>query len=171
MTEYENLDELNHLAKLLEELDESELVTFEATLDAGEHTSSVADMINLVRNLDCYDLYPGISDDEMLGRTYVEDLELLDVPENLRNYFDFEAYGRDVRINEDGHFAPGGYLLNNGSDFVELYHGTKDIPDEDRVFAYPKLSIRERMAAYREVIDKSAKDPEKHTIRADRQER
>lgn len=171
LTEYENLDELNHLAKLLEELNEGELATFEAALDAGEHTSSVADMINLVRNLDCYDLYPSISDDEMLGRTYVEELELLDVPENLRNYFDFEAYGRDVRINEDGHFAPGGYLLNNGSDFVELYHGTKDIPDEDRVFAYPKLSIRERMAAYREVIDKSAKDPEKHTIRADRQER
>lgn len=171
LTEYENLDELNHLAKLLEELNEGELATFEAALDAGEHTSSVTDMINLVRNLDCYDLYPGISDDETLGRTYVENLELLDVPEKLRNYFDFEAYGRDVRINEDGHFAPGGYLLNNGSDFVELYHGIKDIPDEDRVFAYPKLSIRERMAAYREVIDKLAKDSEKHTIRADRQER
>ncbi len=171
LSEYENLDELNHLAKLLQELDCSELATFEAVLDAGEHTSSVADMINLAHNLDCYNLYPFISDDEELGRICVENLELLDVPENLLNYFDFEAYGRDVRINEDGHFPLGGYLLNNGSDFVELYHGIKDIPDEDRVFAYPKLSIRERMAAYREVIDKSAKDPEKHTIRADRQER
>ena len=37
---------------------------------------------------------------------YVEDMELLDVPDNVLPYFDFEAYGRDMRINEGGHFAP-----------------------------------------------------------------
>lgn len=147
LTEYENLDELNHLAHLISELDSDEIETLEAALNKGDHTSSVADIINLVHNLDCYELHPGVTDDETLGRIYVEDMELLDVPDNVLPYFDFEAYGRDMRINEGGHFAPTGYLTRSG-DFKEVYHGIEDIPAEHRIFAYPKLNIREQMAAY-----------------------
>ena len=171
LNEYENLDELNHLAHLLSDLDQGELETLEAVLNKGDHTSSVADIINLVHNLDCYDLHPGVSDDETLGRIYVEDMELLDVPDNVLPYFDFEAYGRDMRINEGGHFAPGGYVFNNGGSFVERYHGMEDIPPEHRIFAYPKLNIREQMAAYQEVIDRSALNDEKLRLPASREDR
>ena len=54
------------------------------------------------------------------------------LPENLRNYFDYEAYGRDMRINEDGSFVKGGFLLPNGSQFIEYYHGREDIPTNTR---------------------------------------
>jgi len=74
LTEYENLDELNHLAHLISELDSDEIETLEAVLNKGNHTSSVADIINLVHNLDCYSLHPGVTDDETLGRIYVEDM-------------------------------------------------------------------------------------------------
>ena len=171
LTEYENLDELNHLAHLISELDSDEIETLEAALNKGDHTSSVADIINLVHNLDCYELHPGVTDDETLGRIYVEDMELLDVPDNVLPYFDFEAYGRDVRINEGGHFAPGGYVFNNGGSFVERYHGMEDIPPEHRIFAYPKLNIREQMAAYQEVIDRSALNEEKQRLPASREDR
>ena len=154
LTEYENLDELNHLACLLSELDKSDLEKFEAAVASGEHTSGVGDLINLVENLDCYDFYIGVSDDETLGRIYAEDMELINIPENLRDYFDYEAYGRDMRINEDGGFVKGGFSLPNGSQFIEYYHGLEDIPDDHKVFAYPQLSIREQMAAYKEVIDR-----------------
>ena len=83
LTEYENLDELNHLAHLISELDSDEIETLEAALNEGDHTSSVADIINLVHNLDCYELHPGVTDEETLGRIYVEDMELLDVPDIL----------------------------------------------------------------------------------------
>ena len=159
LTEYENLDELNHLAHLISELDSDEIERLEAALNKGDHTSSVADIINLVHNLECYDLHPGVTDDETLGRIYVEDMELLDVPDNVQPYFDFEAYGRDMRINEGGHFAPTGYLTRSG-DFKEVYHGIEDIPAEHRIFAYPKLNIREQMAAYKEVIDRSSLEGE-----------
>ena len=152
--EYENIDELNHLACLLSELDKSDLEKFEAAVASGEHTSGVGDLINLVENLDCYDFYIGVSDDETLGRIYAEDMELINIPENLRDYFDYEAYGRDMRINEDGGFVKGGFFLPNGSQFIEYYHGLEDIPDDHKVFAYPQLSIREQMAAYKEVIDR-----------------
>ena len=171
LTEYENLDELNHLAHLISELDSDEIETLEAVLNKGDHTSSVADIINLVHNLDCYELHPGVTDDETLGRIYVEDMELLDVPDNVLPYFDFEAYGRDARINEGGHFAPGGYVFNNGGSFVERYHGMEDIPPEHRIFAYPKLNIREQMAAYQEVIDRSALNEEKLRLPTSREDR
>ena len=171
LTEYENLDELNHLACLLSELDQSELETFEAVIHKGDHTSSVANIINLVHNLDCYDLYVGVTDDETLGRIYADDMEAIDVPEHLKNYFDYEAYGRDVRLNEGGHFAPSGYLMGSGGSFVEVYHGIQDIPAEHKVFSFPALSVREQMAAYKEVIDRSSLEGEKRPPKIDREDR
>ena len=37
LTEYENLDELNHLAHLISELDSDEIETLEAVLNKGDH--------------------------------------------------------------------------------------------------------------------------------------
>ena len=56
---------------------------------------------------------------------------------------------------------PGGYVLNNGGSFIEHYHGLEDIPDEHKVFSMPKLNIREQMAAYKEVIDRSSLEGER----------
>ena len=110
LTEYENIDELNHLACLLSEMSQSDLEKFEAIIDGGEHTSDVKDLINLTYNLDCYDFYPDVEDEEALGRLYLQEFEAVQVPEKLVDYIDYEAYGRDARINENGHFAPGGYV-------------------------------------------------------------
>ena len=79
--EYENIDELNHLAHLLKELSPSERETLEAVMDSGQHCGSVQDLINLTQNLDCYDFHPGVDNEEMLGRLYVEDMESLEVPD------------------------------------------------------------------------------------------
>ena len=166
--EYENLDELNHLACLLSELDQGELEKFEAVLHTGAHTSSVADIINLTQNLDCFEFYPEIENEEDLGRYWAEDLP---IPEELKDYFDYEAYGRDISINEGGHMAPGGYVVQTSGDFKEYYHGPQDIPTEHKVFSYPQLSIREQMAAYKEVIDGSSKEGFRRLTEKDREER
>ena len=52
---------------------------------------------------------------------------MLDVPDNVLPYFDFEAYGRDARINDGGHFAPGGYVFNNGGSFVAVSYTHLDV--------------------------------------------
>ena len=166
--EYENLDELNHLACLLSELDQGELEKFEAVLHTGAHTSSVADIINLEQNLDCFEFYPEIENEEDLGRYWAEDLP---IPEELKDYFDYEAYGRDISINEGGHMAPGGYVVQTSGDFREYYHGPQDIPAEHKVFSYPQLSIREQMAAYKEVIDGSSKEGFRRLTEKGREER
>ena len=119
--EYESLDELNYLAHLLEEMTPAELEKLEAVMDAGEYTSSVKDLINLTQNLDCFDFYSDVNSEEELGRMYIQDFEAMQVPEHLIDYIDYEAYGRDIRINDGGHFAPGGYVADNRSNFVEHY--------------------------------------------------
>ena len=166
--EYENLDELNHLACLLSELDQGELEKFEAVLHTGAHTSSVADIINLTQNLDCFEFYPDIENEEDLGRYWAEDLP---IPEELKDYFDYKAYGRDISINEGGHMAPGGYVVQTSGDFREYYHGPQDIPAEHKVFSYPQLSIRVQMAAYKEMIDGSSKEGFRRLTEKGREER
>ena len=166
--EYENLDELNHLACLLSELDQGELEKFEAALNIGAHTASVADIINLAQNLDCFEFYPDIETEEDVGRYWAEDLP---IPAELKNYFDYGAYGPDVSINEGGHFAPGGYIVQTSGDFKEYYHDTKDIPAGHKVFSFPQLSIREQMAAYKEVIDGSSKEGFRRLTEKGREER
>lgn len=157
--EYESIDELNYLAFLLDDMDTGDMERFAAAVEYGDHTGSVKELINLDQNLDCYDFYPGVRDEEELGRIYIEDMDALEVPEHLRNYIDYEAYGRDVAMEESGHFTNDGYVLYTGG-FTEVYSGREDIPDECRVFAYPKLNIREQMAAYKDVIDRSANKTE-----------
>ena len=34
------------------------------------------------------------------------DFGAVQIPEHLIDYIDYEAYGRDVRINDGGHYAP-----------------------------------------------------------------
>ena len=168
--EYESIDELNHLACLLSELNEYELEVFEAVMDSGEYTGSVKDLINLAQNLDSYNFYSDIHTEEELGRMYIQELEAVPVPEHLIDYIDYEAYGRDVRINEDGHLAPGGYVVGGGS-FVEHYHGIEDIPEEHRVFSMPKVPIREQMAAYQEMAKQAHPSAERPAPKACREER
>ena len=119
--EYESIDELNHLACLLSELDEDELAKFEAVMDGGEYTGSVKELINLAQNLDDFNFYSDVHSEEDLGRLYIQDFGAAQVPEHLIDYIDYEAYGRDARINEGGHFAPGGYV-QGGHSFKEHYY-------------------------------------------------
>lgn len=158
LSQYDSVDEVNYLAHLITELSESELETFQAVLEYGEHDQCAADLIDLVLNLGCYELHPGVDTDEELGRIYVDFNEAIEVPEDIRNYFDYEAYGRDVRLNENGCFVEGGYLTRNSGGFVPQYTGPEDIPPEHRVFAYPKLNIREKLAAYKEVTERAARE-------------
>ena len=168
--EYESINELNHLSCLLSELSQDELAVFEAVMDSGEYTGSVKDLINLSQNLDSYSFYSDVHTEEDLGRMYLQELEAVPVPEHLIDYIDYEAYGRDVRINEDGHLAPGGYVVGGGS-FVEHYHGIEDIPDEHRVFSMPKVPIREQMAAYQEMAKQAHPSAERPAPKACREER
>ena len=135
--EYESLDELNYLASKLNEMSESEYAQFQAGMEMGDHCGSLQEIINLTENLDCYEVYPDIHDYDDLGRYYIEELDVMQVPEHLQNYIDYEAYGRDVALEENGTFTDQGYVRDTGDSFHEYYDGERgSIPDEYRVMTF-----------------------------------
>ena len=135
--EYENLDELNYLASKLDEMSDSEYAQFQAGMEMGDHCGSLQEIINLTENLDCYEIYPDIEDYDDLGRYYIDELEVMQIPEHLQNYIDYEAYGRDVAMDENGSFTDQGYVRDTGDRFCEYYDGERgSIPDEYRVMSF-----------------------------------
>ena len=135
--EYANLDELNYLASKLDDMSQDEYERFQAAMEIGDHTGSIQELINLTENLDCYDIYPDIHDHDDLGRYYIEELDAMQVPEHLCNYIDYEAYGRDIALEESGQFTDLGYVRDTGDSFHEYYDGERgSIPEEYRVMTF-----------------------------------
>lgn len=132
--EYENLDELNYLASKLMELDDCELDRLEAAMEVADETGSVKDIINLIDNPEKYEVYPGIENDEDLGRYYADEMVYIHLTDEVRDYFDYEAYGRDMAINDGGHYTSYGYVKDSQDPFKEYYNGEpENIPEEYRI--------------------------------------
>jgi len=141
------------IASLLDELPKWEAEKFAAAVDFGEY-NSVKDLINLTQSLDCFEFYGGIENEENLDRSYIEEMCTLQIPEHLESYIDYEAYERDMSLDEDGRFTQGGYMVRTGDSFTELYSGRNDLPEEYRIFAYSKpekLSIRDTLKQYQQM--------------------
>ena len=132
--EYESLDKLNYLAGRLEELDKWDQEKLVAIMDSGcDEVGDIDDLINLTYNLDCYDFIPDIHDASDLGYYYVHEAGIYDEKElgPLANYIDYERFGRDVAMDENGRFTDEGYVRNTGDRWNRMYDGSReDIPDE-----------------------------------------
>ncbi len=98
--EYDNIEELNEVAEQFENLDECDSEAFKAMIEEGYEAEEALEKVS---NSD-YMMFWNCSDMEDVAREWVEETGLLhDVPDNIRNYFDYEAYGRDMSF--EGHFV------------------------------------------------------------------
>jgi antirestriction protein len=156
--EYESIDELNYLAAMLSDLDEWELEKFEAAVSHGDHNGCLMDLINLTQNLESYEYYPDVKDEDELGHYLIEELQWDEVPERIERYFDYEEYGRDFDINVGGKFTNSGYIYRNDDKFTEHYKG-RHIPDDYHIFAYPsspdKMPIMEQLEMFSKMVSKA----------------
>lgn len=102
--EYDNIDELNELAEVI---DENDAEAVEALIYFGYDT---ADEIREHIDDVCYITTPSgfESDEEAVGYYYAEECGGLNIPDNIKSYFDYEAYGRDIML--EGQF----YTAENG---------------------------------------------------------
>ena len=57
------------------------------------------------------------------GHYLIEELDELELPEEAKNYFMYEEYGRDVAINDGGRFTEQGYIYNNRNTFTQCTTG------------------------------------------------
>lgn len=110
--EYESLFALNYLAEKIQESD-STIEEVEALLDFGEYTGSIEELVTLLDNTDCFMMYAEVENDYELGYYYIHELGLIqELKESvLERYIDYEAYGRDVRLEEGGIYTHNGYYV------------------------------------------------------------
>lgn len=111
ISEYASLDDLNELAEELENFDECELDAFGAMLDYGYATDEA---LKKVQDNE-YRMYDGCYSMTEVAEMYADETGLLyGVPDDLRCYFDFEAYGRDMEIN--------GNFVETDSGYIEIFN-------------------------------------------------
>lgn len=99
------LDLANELAENVEDVEEDLVLSF------IESNGSDPKYLASAEFDDC-NLYPDISTDRELGKYLVEYMGVELSKETLQNYFDYEKYGRDVRLEEGGSFVDKGYFVS-----------------------------------------------------------
>ena len=112
ISEYSSVQALNELAQRLEELSDDEADKLGAVLEY-EACRSVSDVFELLDKLDEFDLLTDVTDDEELGYYYAEEYRCIDIPEHIQPYFDYEKFGRDVRLQSSCLYTSYGFLLDN----------------------------------------------------------
>lgn len=100
-----NLDLANELAEKLEDVDEDIVLSF------IESDSSDPKALAITEFDDC-SLYPDVATDRELGEYIVDEIGFEFSRETLENYFDYEKFGRDVRLSEGGSFVDKGYFVS-----------------------------------------------------------
>lgn len=103
--EYENIEKLNELAESLKAW-EDEKEKFEAACEIWNFNEVIEN------SPDDYCLYSDINTDYDLGYYWIEESGCYNLSNmgNLSNYFDYEAFGRDVRFESDGDFSKYGWI-------------------------------------------------------------
>lgn len=99
------LELANELAEKLENVDEDIVLSF-----IESNSSDPKELLNAEFD-DCW-LYFDVATDYDLGAYIVEDMGVELSKETLQNYFDYERFGRDVRLEEGGSFVDKGYFVS-----------------------------------------------------------
>lgn len=100
-----NLDLANELAEKLEDVDEDIVLSF-----IESDSSDPKALLNAEFD-DCW-LYPEVATDRELGEYIVDEIGFELSRETLERYFDYEKFGRDVRLEEGGSFVDKGYFVS-----------------------------------------------------------
>ena len=111
VSEYDNILELNDMTEEIDNLSDDEVIAFQAYLE--QYTNDLQQALDAVRQGN-YRIYYNCDNMEDVAYQVVNDCGLLDgVPEEVKIYFDYEAYVRDLDINRT--------FIQIDNSFVELY--------------------------------------------------
>ncbi len=113
ISEYASIAELNELAEKIDGLADHDYDKLGAVLEC-EGNTSIAEILEIIDELDSFDLLTEVADDEALGEYYAEISCIFHgIPDSICRYFDFEAYGRDIRLELNCCFTSYGLVIDN----------------------------------------------------------
>lgn len=104
--EYTSIASLNEMAEALEDLSDYDAEIVEALIGNGyDLEDAISRKDDCMVYSDCYSMAD-------VAEQYAEETGLLDsIPENLRFYFDFEAFGRDMSFEGEFIFTSSGNCI------------------------------------------------------------
>ena len=113
ISEYASITELNELAEKIDELADYDYDKLGAVLEC-ESSMSISEILEIIEDLDSFDLLTDVEDDEALGEYYAECCCIFaGIPDHIQRYFDFESYGRDIRLESNLCFTSYGAVIDN----------------------------------------------------------
>ncbi|MBQ2445050.1 MAG: antirestriction protein ArdA [Oscillospiraceae bacterium] len=113
ISEYASIAELNELAQRVDELADYDYEKLAAVLEY-ESSMSIEKMLEIIDKLDAFELLADVHDDAALGEYYAECCCIFhNVPDSIQRYFDFESYGRDIRLESTLSFTSYGAVIDN----------------------------------------------------------
>lgn len=99
------LDLANEIAENVEDVEEDLVLSFIESNSSDPKYLASAEFDGCL-------LYPGVATDRGLGLYIVEDMGVELSKQTLQNYFDYEKYGRDIRLSQGGSFVDKGYFVS-----------------------------------------------------------
>jgi antirestriction protein len=108
--QFECLSELNEIAKSIACLNAYQRNVLRAVIQL--EPLDLCDIVETVNNLSNYTLHTNIQTDYDLGHYHIHEIGKfnIDVNGEIAKYIDYEAYGRDIRLNSKLGFASDGWL-------------------------------------------------------------
>ena len=113
ISEYASISDLNELAEKIDGLADCDYEKLGAVLEC-ESCLTIAEILEIIDELDSFDLLTEVEDDEALGEYYAEvGCIFHSIPDSITRYFDFEAYGRDIRLELNCCYTSYGIVIDN----------------------------------------------------------
>lgn len=132
-----DLDYVNYLAARLAAMDGKKLDALDAVMHSSFRFTTLEQLIDYTYNTDYFLFRPGIKDAAELGRHYVYDTGLCQMPEGWEGGIDLERFGAHAAKKERGEFTPVGYLMPSGDEWQSII-AECGIPDEYCLFGRHK---------------------------------
>lgn len=113
ISEYASINELNEFAERVEELADFDYEKLAAVLES-ESSMSIAGILEIIDQLDEFDLLTEVDTDEALGEYYADvGCIFAGIPDHIQRYFDFSAFGRDIRLESNIIMTSYGAVIDN----------------------------------------------------------
>lgn len=113
ISEYSSIQELNELAEKIDGLADCDYDKLGAVLEC-ESNMSIAEILEIIEDLDSFDLLTEVDTDEALGEYYADvGCIFAGIPDHIQRYFDFSAFGRDIRLESNIIMTSYGAVIDN----------------------------------------------------------
>lgn len=117
------LDELNFLARRINGLGDWERSRLDAALEL-EQPKTIGDMVNLSCNLQKFDLLPGVTDEEAMGRYLLKERKIM-VPDSIADCVAYDQVANGYLSDHPGVFTASGFVSRKDEPLEQIYNGEK----------------------------------------------